>query len=78
MLSVEGPSVAMEAFFVQYVPGVTSYNISAVLDGVSFMPVVASLTISQRTLTTKGTVQTGMVSYQVPCSPQPLAMRCSP
>ena len=48
LLSVEGPSVSMETFYIGYVKGVTSYSVSAVLEGSSFLPVTASVAISQR------------------------------
>ncbi len=65
MLSVEGPSVSMETFYVGYVQGKQTYSIGVVLDGTSFLPVTASLAVSQRKLTTKGTVRNGVVVYQV-------------
>lgn len=65
LLSVEGPSVFMETFYVGYVEGVATYSISAVLEGSSFLPVTATITISQRKLTTQGTVRNGVVVYQV-------------
>ncbi|KAK9825612.1 hypothetical protein WJX74_010253 [Apatococcus lobatus] len=70
LLSVEGPSVSMETFYIGYVEGVDMYSVSAVLEGSSFLPVTASLSISQRKLTSKGTVRNGVVVYQA--SPQQL------
>lgn len=65
LLSVEGPSVFMETFYVGYIKGVDTYSVSAVLEGSSFLPVTATVTISQRKLTSQGTARNGVVVYQV-------------
>lgn len=70
MLQVEGPSVSMETFYVDYVKGTATYTIGIILEGTSFLPVTASLSISQRRMTTQGTVRNGLVVYQVTASPQ--------
>ena len=57
--------MSMGTFYVAYVPGTTTYSVSVVLDGSSFLPVTASVGVSQRKLTTKGTVRNGVVVYQV-------------
>ena len=65
LLSVEGPSVSMETFYVEFGKGVTTYSVSVILEGSSFLPVTATLNISQRKLTSRGTVRNGVVVYQV-------------